>query len=257
MAFDIPEINESLCIPRKTNTDSKLKSILESETYEIIYSPKLAGLGSGYYDSIVKMPRGVRMTSMSEERSMQLNSVKVKNPRDMEIYKHLFYMNEGLFLHQLTRTGLRVPEGQNPSQYDIYDKNKYWTRILLDDDIEVCEVMVPEGNNRLVTEFNEVAGIPSETVDMNYDHAPYTTHFSFDPAPPIDNISDCYDVSLTLCSIWHLGSGKCFHIDASRDRLKNFPNNCFRPMIGKSGKINKNKLTEIAKYMILNPLIPK
>src|SRR5262249_55540647 len=135
-----------------------------------------------------------RMSTAAEEVALQLELEKAdRDPRNARVFDDLFSRNDDQrYYWQWTATALRVPLGRRPEAYEV-DKQgrRYWVRMLVSGNEEVGEVLVPEGNGRVVPHktgvtdvWDEVSGLPTVTEPLIWPHSPYTTHFWFDPAMP-------------------------------------------------------------------------
>ncbi|HLD57879.1 MAG TPA: hypothetical protein VJA47_06225 [archaeon] len=131
----------------------------------------------------------------------------VTDPRMAKPFNDLFAReNNGWYAWQWTETGLRVPKGweDGRSQKDAKG-NIYVPRIVLIGDQEVDETPVPEGNGRVVVEWNEVFGIPSLTTNEGdaTNQKNHTTHFYLNANPDVDERTGRQDVAVARGSRWH------------------------------------------------------
>ncbi len=203
--------------------------------------PRLVLTGKNYYDcKTIADAQGIGISASYEELAMQLAYENAGiDPGQEETFNDLFGRNEDkIYIWQWTRNGLRVPTGQEPEKYETDKRGrKRWKRIFLEGDKEVAELWVPEGNDHVVTEWNELFGVPAATEDISWPHKPYTTHFVFNTNPKKDDISGHYDVAVGRRGDWHpdvhrwcLGVGAGYGWDAlSYDG--------FRPVRGSAPKI--------------------
>ncbi|MBI4177057.1 MAG: hypothetical protein HY516_01710, partial [Candidatus Aenigmarchaeota archaeon] len=147
---------------------------------------------------------------------------------------------------QWTETGLRVPKGRDPRKYETNGQGeKYWVRELLIGSDTVGEILVPEGNGRVVVEWDEVSGLPRVTEDIAFPHKPYTTHFWFNVNPGKDGVSGYQDVAVERRSGWlHDVAEWCLDVDASYARSDADSDGGFRPVRGSLVKIEKT-ITQI------------
>lgn len=163
------------------------------------------------------------MSTAGEELAIQLALERGgKDPRKAKAFDDLFARGpDKIYMWQWTETGLRVPNGRKAGAYETDGQGrKYWPRIVLIGDQEVGEILVPEGNGRLVAEWDVVFGIPRVTENVYWPHRP-TTHFEFDVTPDRDSTSGHYDVAVGRGSYWPLDFGEeCFDVDADDGRLQ-------------------------------------
>lgn len=164
---------------------------------------------------------GRRMSTAAEELAIQLELERAeKDPRAAAVLDDLFARNDDKrYFWQWTATGLRVPKGRAPSAYEV-DKNgqRYWVRILLVGNSEIGEIQVPEGNGRVVPHkpglrdvWDEVSGLPTVTEAMTWPHAPFTTHFWFNP--------NLEEVAVGRGARGHSEAGECLDVLADCPRL--------------------------------------
>ena len=136
---------------------------------------------------------------------------------------------------------MRVPKGRKADVYETDAQGrKYWARELLIGDKAVGEILVPEGNNRVVVEWDEVSGIPRVTENIDFPHTPYTTHFWFNSTPDKDSKSGHYDVAVGRRFCWlHAGGKRCLGVGANYMRWDADSDNGFRPVRGSAPEIKK------------------
>ena len=174
------------------------------------YSPTLTRTEKNYRDSEAEIPEGSRMSTAAEELAIQLALERSRqDPRKASVFNDLFAReNNGWYAWQWTETGLRIPEGWENGRYQKDEKgNKQYPRIILIGEQVVGEALVPEGDGRVVVEWNEVFGIPSVTSNeqdilaMNK----HTTHFYLNSNPDTDKITGKQDVAVGRGAGWHRG----------------------------------------------------
>ncbi len=217
-----------------------------SERHKIEYLPSLVRAGSNYYNSKYGIVYGVRMSTAAEELAIQRGmEMSGKDPRRGGEFKDIFTRNgHHWYAWQWTETGLRVPAGRDPNKYETDEQGrKYWAReVLIGKDV-IGEVLVPEGNWRVVTEWDEVSGIPKVTEEIGRHHTPYISHFRFNPDTQIDNISGHNDVAVTRGSHWLRGEDeRCLAVYADTARSFAHASVGFRPVRGSWPKIEKKLL---------------
>lgn len=145
-----------------------------------------------------------------------------QDPREAMIFDDIFGRNASKWhALQWTETGLRVPNGMDSDKYETdVNGNKYWERIVLHGNEEIGRILVPEGGGRLVAEW-QFYGIPGKTIEADWPHKPYTTHFWFDPTKQ--------NVAVIRRNTWHPDAGeRCFDVDASHTRAYANPDAGFR-----------------------------
>jgi hypothetical protein len=184
------------------------------------------------------------MSTAGEELAIQLALERAgKDTREAEIFNDLFARNvDKIYIWQWTETGLRVPKGRRAGKYETDTQGrKYWIREVLEGDKVVGEILVPEGDGRLVAEWDEVFGIPRVTVEnQDFPHNPYTTHFWFNATPNKDSTSGHYDVAVERRSYWHHDvDERCLDVDADYRRLDAYSNAGFRLVRGSFPEIEK------------------
>ncbi len=221
----------------------------KSAEHIIDYSPKLTRTGKNYYDSKAGITDDSRISTAAEELAIQLGLERAgKDPRQADVFDDLFGRNNGgWYAWQWTETGLRVPKGRNPAKYET-DSNgrKYWAREFLIGDKVVGEILVPEGNGRIVVAWDEVSGLPRVTEDIAFPHKPYTTHFWFNENPDKDNKSGRNDVAVGRRGSWLRDEGeRCLDVGADYVRWGAGSGDGFRPVRGSVPEI-KNTTTKIS-----------
>lgn len=164
---------------------------------------------------------GRRMSTAGEELAIQLELERVRqDPRNAKVFDDLFARNDDKrYFWQWTATGLRVPKGREPNAYEVDKRGrKYWVRIWLIGNSEIGEILVPEGNGRIVAHtpdvrdvWDEVSGLPTVTDGLRWPHNPYTTHFWFDP--------NLEEVAVGRGSRGHSEAGECLDVLADCPRL--------------------------------------
>ena len=218
----LPKTTEKSSFPVVTSRYSFAK--YKQDSYELNYAKQLVRTGKNYHVSKSEIPEGYRMSTAGEELAIQLALERAgKDPRKAEIFDNLFARGpENIYMWQWTETGLRVPKGREADRYVTDGQGrKYWPRIVLLADKEVGEILVPEGNDSLVAEWDEVFGVPQVTIEnQNFPHKPYTTHFLFNATPEKDSISGHHDVAVGRRSDWrHGGHVRCLGVYARYGRL--------------------------------------
>ncbi len=161
--------------------------------------------------------------SESIQQTIDEKDKLIIDPRKAKVFDDLFARGpDEIYMWQWTETGLRVPKGREAGKYETDAQGrKYWARIVLDGDKEIGEIFVPEGDSRLVAEWDEVFGVPRVTIEnMGFPHKPYTTHFWFNATPNLDSTSGHYDVAVERWGYWHRDvDGGCLGVGASYWRL--------------------------------------
>ncbi len=145
-------------------------------------------------------------------------------PKKAKVFENLFTRGWQKKMWQRTETFLRIPKGKDdPREPDYIDSKgqKYWLREIGNGSEIEDMIYVPEGNGRLVAEWNEVFGIPSVTIeDQEWPHDPYKTHFWFNTSPHLDDKSGYRDVAIWRINDRHPHVGEtCLAVDASFSRL--------------------------------------
>ena len=206
----IPELTEKFVVPAATSSYPTLGTAYKLPKYSINHSLRLERTGKNYRDTKAGIPEGIWMSTAAEETAIQLAIERDgKDSRKAKVFDDLFGRNnDSWYAWQWTETGLRVPKGHDPNKYETDSQGrKYWPRIVLIGDREVGEVLVPEGNGRVVVEWDEVFGLAKITEDIPYLHKGYTTHSWFDPMPRKDDISGHYDFAVGRGCGWFHGGG--------------------------------------------------
>ncbi|MBI5060723.1 MAG: hypothetical protein HZB67_00235 [Candidatus Aenigmarchaeota archaeon] len=257
----LPEVKERLVVPAVSSSYPTLGAAYNHGSYEVKYADRLVRTGKNYYDSKAEIPEGYRMSTAGEELAMQLALERIdKDPRKAAVFDDIFGRNNGgWYAWQWTETGLRVPKGRKADAYETDAQGrKYRVRIVLDGDKEVAEILVPEGDDRLVAEWDEVFGVPRVTIEnADYPHKPYTTHFWFNATPNIDDRSGHYDVAVGRRSAWHHGVDEsCLHVDAYYRRLSAYSRDGLRLVRGSVPEIEK-ELARINPTDVENALLER
>lgn len=237
-----PEIMEKLVMQPASSSYRSLGTSYQSAGHSIEYFPILTITGKDYYDSRAGIPSDQRMSTAAEELAIQLGLERAgQDPRTAEAFNDLFARNDShRYVWQWTETGLRVPEGRDPTKYETdAHGRKYWARELLIGNNAVGEVLVPEGNGRVAVEWDEVFGLPKITEDIVWPHTPYTTHFFFNKNPELRAPSIYQDVGVFRHD-WHLDKGEsCISVDAAYERWDLGLFHGFRPVRGSLPEIEK------------------
>lgn len=232
MTFEMPEMSGEFRMPEMKFVSGSGK-VFKSHPYTFKYSNRMAVTGKDYYNSSGMISGKEKMSYSSEEIAL-IRIVEEQGiaPRHSRIFGDIFGSCKRMELPvwQWTATALRVPDGQEPEQFEVFDNRKYWTRIVLLDNEEKGEVLVPEGFGSIVTEWNDVFGIPSKTKTFPSQHKPYITHFCFDPKPYKDPVSGHYDVSICIRNYYHDGNG-CLDMYAYYGRMVVGQNDGYRTNI--------------------------
>lgn len=132
-----------------------------------------------------------------------------------------------LGLWQFTDTGLLVPQGISPdhtvTHYCNNNHRNYWPRIVTENGRRAGELLVPEGEGRIVSELS-VFGPPSETADYAERIEGKKTHFYFDPKLKVIDV---------LRSMSRGLSRFYFTTDASHRHSRSGLRGCFRLVRGR------------------------
>ncbi|MFH1630790.1 MAG: hypothetical protein ABIA21_01010 [Candidatus Aenigmatarchaeota archaeon] len=235
MSTALPELNRKAEIPAIV----PVRYLRDASSIE--YSDRLVRThNKSYYENRSDLSgKDYRMSAQCEELAIQLALEKVgQDPRKAEVFNDLFARNDDKrYVWQWTRTGLRVPKGWEGGKID--NGVQKYPRILLDDDQEIVDVMIPVGNGRVVIIWNEATGMPEETADVSWPHEGYTTHFWFNSNPDKDKESGKYDVAVRRWSDWHDDVHGCLYVSADYLRVYAFSGDGFRPVRGQLPKITK------------------
>jgi len=234
---------------------------------QIKYSPKLTKTGENYYNSKKELPDGFRMSTAAEELAIQLyEETSGRDPRKAEAFDDFFARNEDEWhAWQWTETGLRVPKGYEADKREKDTQGRiFYPRIVLIGDEEVGEVLVPEGNGKVVPYssvpeevWDTVFGIPRVTSDKKSDMKldNHTTHFYFNTNPSKDSRSGEYDVAVARGSDWlRDGRAGCLHVYAFCGRWDVLSAGSFRPVQGSLPEIEK-RLAKIDPKELKNTLL--
>lgn len=139
---------------------------------------------------------GFRISTAAEELAIQrFLEGQFREPRKSAAFR------DTLRTCQWTATSLRVPKSYDSEKYETDAKGrKYFPRIVLEFGEEKGEILVPEGDGRVIVEWDPVFGTPRVTSnnynDMRYGN--HTTHFKFNPDPPKDPRTKEYDLPIVL-----------------------------------------------------------
>ncbi|MBI4015150.1 MAG: hypothetical protein HY362_00295 [Candidatus Aenigmarchaeota archaeon] len=215
--------------------------------YNLEMDPRLTITGKNLYKSRELVPKDFRISTAAEELALQLaEEAAGKDPRQATVFDDLFARNEGqVYVFQWTETGLRVPKGTQPEYFQT-DSNgsKYYPRIVLIGDKEVGEVLVPEGDGRVVTKWDKVFGLPAETESIKFPHTPYTTHFRFNSNPQKDPVSGQQDVAVGRRSNWpHFENERCLNVDSDYERWGAGSDGGFRLVRGSVQVIERRRIS--------------
>lgn len=243
--ISLPPVKHKL---RRNNSASHYptrRAAYRQKGYEFLYADRLVHLPSqDFYTLQVQafvqgLGDGRRMSTAAEELAIQLELERAgEDPRTAKVFDDLFARNnDKRYFWQWTATGLRVPPGRQPNAYEV-DKQgrKYWVRILLIGNAEIGEVLVPEGNGRVVPHtsdvrdvWDELSGLPTVTEMLRWPHHPYTTHFWFDP--------NLEEVAVGRGARGHSEAGECLDVLADCPRLGAAEYTAFRLVQGVLPKI--------------------
>ncbi|MBI1972063.1 MAG: hypothetical protein HYS53_02070 [Candidatus Aenigmarchaeota archaeon] len=243
-----PEIVERLTLQPASSSYPGIGTY-ERAGHTINYSSGLTRTGKSYYDSKSSIPAGYRMSTAAEELAIQLGLERAgQDPREAGVFDDLFARNNlktyvWPYVWQWTETGLHVPKERDPSKYETDPQGrKYWVRELLIGNEAVGKILVPEGNGRVVVEWDEVSGLPRVTENIDFPHTPYTTHFRFNPAPFKDIGLAIQDVAVERRSLWRRAvDERCLVVAADYWRWVAAPGDGFRPVLNSLPKINFDK----------------
>ena len=250
------KINQKLSIPKATSDKRIIKrcdcgysheqkdGLYSREGYEPTISPEIFLTGRNYPDTISYLnselkpnilPKDTRLSLSSEELAIAMKYIKEgKDPRDAKEFDDLFARNnEKRYLWLLTDTGLRIPKGYSGYEKDEKGNMKY-RRIVLECNEEKGEVLIPVGDGRIITEFDEVFGLPSKTQEIAYPHKGYYVHFWFDPEKK-------EDVAVGFGSCRLDDEHDCLNINANYRRSNAYDNDGFRPVRGSVQAIKKTQ----------------
>lgn len=223
--ISLPPLKKRIRIERGRSRYPALGLAYRRSAYEIVFADRLLPVPNQDFYVLQRFVDGLgagrRISTAAEELAIQLKFERAdQDPRNALVFDDLFARNEDKkYFWQWTATGLRVPEGRTPLVYETDAKGrKYWVRILVVGNEEIGEVLVPEGNGRVVPHtpdvrdvWDEVTGLPTVTEPIKWPHAPYTTHFWFDP-----NLNE---VAVGRASREHSQAGACLDLLADCPRL--------------------------------------
>ncbi|MBI4167737.1 MAG: hypothetical protein HY515_02155 [Candidatus Aenigmarchaeota archaeon] len=231
----------TLILPPASSIHPTLGIVYRPAGHRIEYFTTMTRTGKNYYDSEVGISDDSRMSTAAEELAIQLDLEKThQDPRKAAAFDDLFGRNDShWYAWQWTKTGLRVPNGQDPTEYETDRQGrKYWVREVLAGNEVVGKIPVPEGNGRVVVEWDEVFGIPRATKEIGWPHRRYTTHFRFNPNPKKDDTSGHYDVAVGRRSGWpHDVMDRCLVVSADFERSLANSDDGFRTIRGSLPKI--------------------
>ncbi len=243
-----PEVMEKLVMQPASSSYPTLGNAYKRAGHQIDYPPRLVRTGENYYDPRARIPSGQRISTAAEELAIQLGLERAgQDPIQAGVFDDLFGRNDPRwYAWQWTETGLRVPEGRKADTYETDAKGrKYWARTVLIGNNEIGEILVPEGNNRVVVEWDEVSGLPRATEDIAWPHSPYTTHFWFNQKPSKDNKSGHYDVAVGRRSGWpHDGGEGCLGVTALFARSDAYSPDGVRPVRGSAAEVKKTQIAD-------------
>ena len=223
--ISLPPLKSKLRKNRSASRYPSLGVAYRQNGYEFLYSDRVVHIPHHdfyFLQAFLETLGGGRgMSTAAEELAIQLELERsAEDPRNAKAFDDLFARNDDQrYIWQWTATGLRVPKGRKPNAYEV-DKHgrKYWVRILVIGNSEVGEVLVPEGNGRVVPHtpevpdvWDEVTGLPTITEPLKWPHNPYTTHFWFDP--------NLEEVAVGRGSREHSQAGSCLDVLADCPRL--------------------------------------
>ncbi|MAG35041.1 MAG: hypothetical protein CL878_02150 [Dehalococcoidia bacterium] len=222
-------------------------------SYDIKYATQLtSGENHTYYALAEGISAGDRISTAAEELALQMQVEQQDGDlREADVFHELFDRGaEDIpFTWQWTSTALRVPEDRtNPLHPDHRDEQgrAYWIRQVVVGDEVVGEVYVPEGNGRLVAEWDEVYGLPAVTVENTQDaQQAHTTHFWFEPYPPVDRRADRRDIAVGRDGRWPVVNRTgALAIGADYGRWSSGYGDSYRLVQGAVGEHSFEKATE-------------
>lgn len=207
---------------------------------EILYSARLVPTPDmNFYTVQGSMPEGIRMSTAAEELAKQLEIERAgQDPRKDAFFNDLFGKGPAKkYMLQWTSTGLRVPAGMEaPKSYkEVIDGKIHdvYHFTVLEGDKEVGEALVPLGDGRIVTSWNEVNGIARTTTNEGLPHGKHTTHWYGALKPAVDPTSGKRDVAVGRRGGWrHDGRGRCLYVGAGGRRWGSLSDDGFRPVQG-------------------------
>lgn len=235
------KINQRLVIPSSTYVfrtrcdcgKAEIETSYERKGYENDISADLWHTGKDYNASLEmfnkEKPRlfapNTSISLSREELAKALEYIKAgKNPKEAPEFNDLFARNdEKRYLWLLTGTGLRAPKGWEDGRYETIKGEKFYPRIVVEFDKEEGHVMIPVGEGRLITQFNEAFGLPSETQEIAYPHKGHYIHFWFDPKEK--------EVAVRFGSYDHGDGHRCLYIYASCRRSDGGSVGSVRPVV--------------------------
>ena len=243
----LPGLKQKLILQAVSSSYPSIEASYRHGGYEVGYEGRLVrtGINCNYYDSKAGIQEGLRMTTAGEELAIQLALERAgRDSRKVKVFGDLFVKGPGeVYMWQWTETGLRIPKGRKADAYETdAHGRKYWARVVLIGDQEAGEILVPEGDGRLVAEWDEVFGVPQVTIEEeNFPHMPYTSHFWFGPtSPDVLSISD-YDVSVARGGCRHRVDDQwCLSVNAYCKRMIAVSDSGFRPVRGSLPEIRKD-----------------
>ncbi len=218
----------------------------------INYSSGLISINDDYwkckYYCDSNFPEEITFSTVAEELVI-LHEIEKKGsvPCESNVYRDVFGRNiQKSHMSLLTLTALRVPDGIPENEY-VTDKHgrKYWPRTILLGDQEQGDILVPEGNGRVVTEWDEVFGIPKTTSDRESDknNNEYSVYFDFKLSPIENYMSGKKDVAVTLEALQYpINSKACICLTAISERTEVEPFSGLRPVKGLLPKIERSFL---------------
>ena len=192
-----------------------------------------------FYQLQEQMRKKRRMSTAAEELTGQLYEERKGNDsRKAAFFNGLFGRGKDkVYRWQWTSTGLRVPAGlEAPKSYrEVIDDeiHQVYHFIVLEGDKEVGEALVPRGDFRIVTSWNEVHGIPRTTTNENLPYDKHTTHWNVKLNPSVDLVSGKRDVAVQRWGGWLRDEhGRCLCVDADGRRSNSGLYGGFRPVQG-------------------------
>ena len=286
--ISLPELKEKLVVSPASSNYPTLGNAYKSPAYTVNYSNRLIRTGKHCYDTEKEIQKDIRISLASEDLAIQLGLERAGiDPRKAEVFNDIFGRNDtNWYAFQWTKTGLRVPKGYKADKHETDSQGrKYWPRIVLIEDHEIGEILVPEGNGRVVPKpsnpnnyeevWDEVFGMPRITSDKDGDMKleNHTTHFYFDTNPDKDKTSGNYDIAVARGGGWHpVGPVRCLDVYAGFGRWAAGSYDGFRPVEGSIPEIERElaktnpkdvendllgKMRKDAKMMTLDKFIEK
>lgn len=244
MFYGSPAIDRAIELPTSQSDYPRLDRRYTQNACSIGYSGHSVSVRGNYYDARRKAPHGHGISTAAIEQAIWERLSKETDPRTSEEFDHLFGRSP---YTQTTSTGLRVPKGRKPGDYETGpDGRKYWIRTVLVDDKEVGEILVPEDG--IVEEMDPVFGVPTKTsekptgstVDID---RPYFW-FNYDPTEDIRTGS--YDIGIMIYRFQLQDDyGHRLLIRADAERFFHEDSRAFRLIRGEPPEIVSEKMSSL------------